>query len=148
MKYINQHFFDNESREMYYVLDNFYGGYIPYGKSGITFRDSSRDLVQIVMKDNLKSEHTITQNRSGTNSYFITIQNLPYLRSKLDSLGLDVPKYERKFPIIKEELYISNFVRGFFDVQACIRLKNNLTIITLVFNSEFLIPLNETKRGC
>lgn len=126
---IDEHFFDRESKRMYYVLGLFYGGYIPQPKNGILYRSKNKGLVEIVKRE-LKSEHSIVSDRRRP-SHWIEADSLPHLRSKIKKWDLDVAKSKRKLPKEIDEEYRSHFVRGLIDSRALIKVrdKGELNII-------------------
>lgn len=115
--YVNEHYFDNPSRAMYYVLGVFYAKLSPAQENGIRFRCPSKDLVQIV-KEQLDSEHVIMSDPRGKNSHWIEMQSVSYMRNKLDELGFLKHKSKRRFPKDMPKEYASHFVRGFVDAKA------------------------------
>jgi len=143
-KPINEHYFDLEGRtedelkRRYYVLGAFYANYAPAGYNGIRFSSSSGDLVQIV-SDELESQHRIGFNEPS--SYWIEIHGVPYLRSKLEELGLADDKSKRKFPGYIPDPYLDHFIRGFFDAQMIPRT-NRYTNLVILFNNHFLVRLH------
>src|SRR3989344_3187461 len=127
-KRVNKHFFDRESKEMYYVLGAFYRKHIEDGEKGLIFRSRHRDLVNIV-KSKLKSKHAIISHTTKS-SHFIQMKSVPYL----------VP-----------EVYLDHYIRGLFDAQANISLINYsenviATNIRLRFNNKFLVSLDEVLK--
>lgn len=142
-KKINEHFFDKESKATYYVLGAFYANYTSKGVCGIKFSSAHKDLVEII-KEQLESEHAIISDPRKTSSHRFEVYNVPYLHPKLEKLGLDAPKSERKFPKYIGKEYISHFVRGFFDAKAYVYITGKLTRTRMEFNREFLVGLNKT----
>src|SRR3989338_1536902 len=136
-KRVNKHFFDKESKEMYYVLGAFYRKHIEDGEKGLIFRSRHRDLVNIV-KSKLKSKHAIISHTTKS-SHFIQMKSVPYLRSKLEALGVKGDMEDREFPNFVPEVYLDHYIRGLFDAQANISLINYsenviATNISLIFN--------------
>ncbi len=141
-KYINEHYFDKESRAMYYVLGALYSRNVLLEPTqGFRFISTNEDLVEIVRRE-LESEHKITQHQKSGPSYKLEIDNLPYMYSRLEELGLAVPKNQRGFPDIKEE-YLPHFIRGFLDAKSDVaRVKRfQRTNVTICFNHPFLLAL-------
>lgn len=142
-KGINEHFFDNESREMHYVLGAFYAKYMPLEKNGITFRSAHRNLVEIV-KEQMKSNHAITYDTRGKSSYWFSIRGVPYLRSRLEEMGLSAKKEDRDFPEGIEKEHSSHFARGFIEAQALIgTYDEKKTEMNILFNRRFLLGLHK-----
>lgn len=115
--YVNEHYFDNPSRAMYYVLGLSYPKLKPAQENGITFRCSSKNLVQIV-EEQLESDHAIMSDPRGKNSHWIEMQSVPYMRNKLDELGFLKHKSKRRVPKDMPKKYARPFVRGFVDAKA------------------------------
>lgn len=140
-KYIDEHFFDKESKRMYYVLGAFYACYVPQPK-GILFRNRNKDLVEIIKRE-LKSEHAIIADNRKKDSYWIKVNRASIIYPRLGELGLNKPKEEREFLRVNEK-YMSHFVRGFLDAKAGIWIRNDRYInIHIVFNKSFLSGLNK-----
>lgn len=141
-KYIDEHFFDKESKRRDYVLGAFYACYVPQPKGGILFRNRNKDLVEIIKRE-LKSEHAIIADNRKRDSYWIEVYRVPIMYSRLGELGLNKPKEEREFPRVNEK-YISHFVRGFFDAKARIWTEyNKYKSIHILFNNLFLLDLHK-----
>ena len=148
-KRVNEHFFDRESKEMYYVLGAFYKKHIEDGERGLIFKSRHRDLVNIV-KNKLRSKHAINSHTTKS-SHCIQMKAVPYLRSKLESLGVKGDMEDREFPNFVPEIYLDHYIRGLFDAQAHISLVNYsenviATNINLRFNNKFLVSLNEMLK--
>ncbi|MCH8004123.1 MAG: hypothetical protein IH934_05845 [Nanoarchaeota archaeon] len=125
-KYVNEHFFDEDSKAMWYVFGVSFSQY----SSSLEQRTSSRSrwqstdkkLIEIV-KSSLDSENTITPKRykhirTGEDffTYWLVLNNQK-IYDDIRRRGLDVPKSERTFPESIEEQYLDHFVRGFFDAH-------------------------------
>ena len=151
-KYVNQTFFNenNESKEMWYVLGSFYDGYHSRRSIGVSFTSKHEGLVQIV-KDQLKSEHTIVKRETDTSdgqgknySYSLEMYAAPDLYTRIGELGLNVNKKERKFPKDIPDQYIDHFIRGFLDGQSNMILHNKqCTQMEVHMNKDFLTDLNK-----
>lgn len=140
-KKINENFFDKESKAMRYVSGLAYPCYLPQPNYGIIFRSRHKDLVRII-KNQLESGHAIiSDTRNNKSSHRLEITNRPYLHSRLQEMGLNVPKKERKFPENINGDYI--FVRGFLDGKVGIWIYKNRCYIEIRFNNPFLIGLNQ-----
>ncbi|MEK6932937.1 MAG: helix-turn-helix domain-containing protein [Nanoarchaeota archaeon] len=115
VKLVNEYFFDNKSREMYYILGTSYSAYAPplHHKDTILFRNSDEKLVKII-RNELQSDHEIIPDNRGKSSYFFNFTS-SQMRSKLNNIGLKQDKAERQFPDDIPEEYVSHFIRGFFD---------------------------------
>jgi len=180
-KKLNQHFFDsgNESREMFYVLGAMYScctvsqaGRKQDSNSNInpnkkdtqkkdsgnllTIQSSHKDLL-LRIKEALNSEHAIVE-YANKHSYSIAIKGAKHLKHRLEELGLGLPKSEREFPEINENIvnhenaltqsnqnypgiYLSHFLRGFVDGQRIICYKEQVkrkAHFRLLYNSEFV----------
>ena len=148
-KRVNEHFFDRESKGKYYVVGAFYRKHIEDGEKGIIFKSRHRDLVSIV-KSKLKSKHAINSHTTKS-SHCIQMRNVPYLRSKLEALGVKGDMEDREFPNFVPEIYLDHYIRGLFDAQARISLINYsenviATNISLRFNNKFLVSLDEVLK--
>ena len=132
-KKVNEHFFDEESKGMYYVLGILFPCYIPIPNSnnGIIIRSSSKDLIQIV-KDKMESEHDIISDPRGISSYSIQMTSVPYLRSKLEEMDLVEDKSKRRFPDYIGRHYIRHFARGFSDAQSNVRIEDNRLVYVYI----------------
>ena len=146
-KKVNEHFFDGESKQKWYVSGAFYASYVPSSdKPVVVFRSRHRDLVQIV-RNQLGSKHAILSDPNGKSSYSMNIKGAPYLNTQLEKIGLNKPKKQRRFPEHIDEDYISHFIRGFLDAQAYPDYSNGrYTRINVSFNNMFLVGLNQTLR--
>lgn len=152
-KKINQHYFDKESKAVYYVLGAWYGcgtrkkiknckddGTV-FEYNGIRFGSKTRKLVEIVQRE-LQSQHKITPDPNKIHSYRFEVIGVPTLCGILEELGALKSKRERDFPKIEEQ-YISHFVRGFFDARASIYRRNKKTRIEIMFNPSFISGLKK-----
>ena len=142
-KYVNQHYFDKESKRMYYVLGASYAIANIQPNQDMTFTSSHRNLVEIV-KDELECPHKVQRDKRGNhNSYWIELDNMVYMASKLDELGVAEDKIKRRFPENIRGEYLSHFVRGFFDAKARVYSTNKgATRIEIRFNKQFLSGLH------
>ena len=87
-----------------------------------------------IVKDELESEHvTISDSRTDL-SHWIEIRSVPYLRSRLEQMGLVEDKKDRSFPAAIQKQYLDHFIRGFFDAKAYV--DENRVVIN--FNLPFL----------
>ena len=110
-KPIDKHFFDEESKEMWYVLGVSYGTYFPERKRPVnTWSSSHLDLIEIIKRE-LKSGHTTIEEEI---TYKLRFRN-EHVQSKLFERGAIPGKKNRKFPEDIGEQYLDHFVRGFFD---------------------------------
>lgn len=142
-KYVDEHYFDHESKAMQYVLGTFYACYTPISENGIKFT-SSRDLVKIVMGDQLESEHSIITSSRTQDSYWVEIRDVHYFRSQIGNFGLDRPKLERDFPKNIKRWYVGHFVRGFLDGKGSLGLiKGRYLSLTINYNNPFLLGLHK-----
>ena len=138
--YVNEQYFDSQSRAMYYVLGAFYAKASPRPENGITFQCSSRDLVQIV-KEQLDSKHKIISDPRGKPSHWLRMRSVPYMRSRLDELGFLKHKSERRVPKNIPKKYVSHFARGFIDAKAQVRVtEDGRTNVRISF---YEIPLKD-----
>jgi len=130
INYVNEHFFDRESKAMWYVLGISYSRYSRAHYSHNSFSNSwqstNESLMEIV-KSSLESEHAIrsTQYRNirgdgEFTSYIFRVYNRELFDS-LETRGLGVPKTKRSFPKNIGEQYLDHFVRGLFDAQVSCR---------------------------
>lgn len=148
VRYANGHYFDEESKRMFYMLGAFYSCYIPKNDTptGVIIRCRNEELLDLIKRE-LESDHTVVHDSRGKNSHWIQIRD-KHLRYTLEEKGLVPNKKERKFPENMGEEYIDHFIRGFFDGQAHItRYKGDgRNVITLLFNKPFLIGLNNNLK--
>jgi AraC-like DNA-binding protein len=150
-KPVNQQFFDEESRKMYYVLGAFYSSCImPKRQTIIVFRNSNKDLVEII-RDEIESEHTIVSDpRENKSSHWFEMGSASHLHSRLKELGLNKPKRKRRFPRDIDEYYISHFVRGFLDAQGSVKIAKTSfgkrSELYIHFNHRFLKGLHRTIK--
>lgn len=139
-KQINQHFFDEESKRRDYVYGASFGCYHPQAQKRMLFRSRYKDLVEIIKRE-MESEHKIISHPKR-GSYWIEVSSAPYLYSKLEELGLNVPKSEREFP--KKIEYMSHFVRGFLDAKSSIHtIEDKYTNIYIGLSKSFLLDLHK-----
>ncbi len=147
---INERYFEEESKAMYYVLGAFYNCYRPSTKYGnyFIFQSQYKDLVRIINKE-LESKYSITctDSKHGRNSHMIYARSLQ-LKNDLVHLGLNAPREERKFPEKIKEENISHFVRGFIDATATAfqPKSNGYTTLEIHFNNLFLSELNDVLK--
>lgn len=139
---INEHYFNRDSRAVYYVLGAFYACYHAVDKAGFEFRSPHRDLVEIV-KRQMGSEHTTISDNREKSSYWFEAKGRPKLHSRLGSLGLNAPKKERRFPEDVDRKYISHFVRGFLDARSNLSNDDGMLSMDISFNPMFLVRLNQ-----
>ncbi len=147
-KHINEHYFDEESRAMYYVVGASYSRDVLLEPSqGFRFISTHKDLVEIVRRE-LESEHKIILDPRGKPSYRLEVDDVPHMYSRLEELGLAVPKNQRGFPENIPEEYIRHFTRGFTDAQGRVftHLGGKLTVISISFNLLFLKGLHKALQ--
>ena len=136
-KYINEHYFDQPSRENNYTLGAFVSRVQLFPEvQGFLIKSKNRDLIQIIDRE-LGLEYLGSREPSG---YFLRVRNVPHMFSRLEQLGLGVPRSQREFPNI-EEKYLEHFIRGFLDAQANVnQVKGTqLTNVEIYFNHQFLL---------
>jgi len=110
-------------------------------RNQVIFRSKHKKLVELV-RDEIFPGHSITSdNRKGKSSHWINAYSTPRLYSKLEELGLTVPKKEREFPENISENQLYNVVRGFFDAEAAKNVRKNY--IRIGFCNRFLSGLNK-----
>lgn len=121
---VNEHFFDQESKAMWYILGISYAKCSPVKKTNaFRWQSSSKPLLDIV-KSCLEAENPIktlvfkpTSARPLTyKGYSLRIHD-QNIYEALRNRGLDVPKKKRTFPEEIEEQYLDHFIRGIFDAQ-------------------------------
>jgi len=160
-KYVNEKFFDEESKAMWYILGISIAQY-SQGKLGNSrinkWQSTSKPLIEIV-KSSLDSEHAVSSVKNkhirGKEDFFtnwLVIYNKK-IYDALSGRGLDVPKTERIFPEDIEEPYLDHFVRGFFDAKvSCVNTISNVEskggpreyhsqVLDISFNIPFLKDL-------
>ena len=144
-KYVNEHYFDIDSKRNSYVFGALLSCYIPHARhsNGIIIRSRKRDLVELI-RNELGSQHAITSDPRDKSSYWFQLMN-QNLRSVLEKKGLGDGKKERRFPrdIEKENLY--HFIRGFFDAKANVVNRKGPTCLMMGRfngNKQFLSELN------
>lgn len=139
VKLVNEYFFDQESKEMYYLLGTAYASYAPpsYRRKMVLFRNSNKNLIEII-RNELQSDHEIIPDNRGKSSYFLSFTS-PHMRFRLEKIGLSEDKEKRLFPRNINGEYLSHFVRGFFDAQGYIDTDpSNLNRISFYFYKNFL----------
>ena len=148
-KSIDEHFFDTRGKtadqleKIYYILGAFYTGYRPIGKDGIQFRSKHKGLAEIVQRE-LGIGHAIRPNK-GNASYLISISHVPYLRQRLEQMGVEEGKGQRAFPNRRvPQIYMSHFVRGIVDNLAVFYLAERK--MTVSFARRFLSGMNSILR--
>lgn len=134
---VNERFFDKESKEMWYVLGVSFGRYFPSRIDNTnTWSSSSRRLVGIV-QEQLEAEHPIIgPEYVGTYKLRIGSDNI---HDKLSEWGCIPGKENRRFPDGLGPLYLSNFVRGFFDAHVSASTNG---LLQIYYNIPFLRELN------
>ncbi len=142
-KHLNPFYFYKESKRMHYVLGASYAIASIQPNQDMTFTSSHRNLVEIV-KDELECPHKVQRDKRGNhNSYWIELDNMVYMASKLEELGVAEDKIKRRFPENIRGEYLSHFVRGFFDAKAIVHGNNErATTISINFNDDFLSGLH------
>ena len=136
-KRVNKHFFDKESKEMYYVLGIAYPKAVYSYDDDLIFRSPDRKLMEN-LKRLLGSDHAITKNNY---SYQMQIRSAT-LCSKLQDLGVKREKKDRAFPEFIPEDLIDQFSRGFVDAKAAVSPGS----IGINFNNVFLNGLNDALK--
>jgi len=121
---VNEHFFYQESKTMWYVLGiSFAKVMLSKNSNIISWQSASKPLLEIV-NSSLESDYPIYSRkykhiREGEDDF--TMQRLsmgnPILYESMSDWGLSVPKKERIFPKDVEEQYLDHFIRGIFDAQ-------------------------------
>ena len=146
---LNEHFFDEESKAMWYVLGVSFSRYSPSRTdSRNSWCSSSYDLLKIVQSC-LETEQTISDpTERGSRHFQVRSQ---YLQDVLIERGLVPDRVERKFPEGIKCEYIDHFIRGFFDahVSCSTTTKSNDSAqpehitrkLQVYFNVPFLIGL-------
>jgi hypothetical protein len=146
---VNDHFFKNESRNMYYIMGILYAdGYLNDRNNNILLTQHVDDkylLNNILMEMNSNSK---IKKHYGNNVYFsITSKEII---EDLKKFGLHQSKsFTIKFPKINSE-YVSDFIRGFFDGDGCITFQKNENCYVSSFASgsyKFINQLLEILRG-
>jgi len=150
-KSVNEHFFDKKSKEMYYVLGLVYGSYAPpfHYQDFVLFRESNEHLINII-RHQLQSDHNIIPDNRGKSSYFFAFRS-PYMRSRLEEIGLTQDKSKRSFPEDIKDEYLDHFIRGFSDEQGHIEKQPynpSLIRIGFYFYKSFLEKLKEVLNNC
>jgi len=148
-KYVNEHYFDIDSKRNSYILGALTSCCIPDIKHSnrLIIRSKTRELVELI-RDELESKHTIIADTREKSSYWLQITN-KNLRCVLEEKGLGNSKKERRFPNNIKEEYIDHFIRGFFDERADIVNRRDLTYVSMGSfseNKQFLLELNLTLK--
>jgi len=147
-KAVNQEFFDEESKLMWYILGACYNCYLPYRLNGFKFTHSSKMLVEIV-RTALSSSHSIIEDNRDKESYWIRIMGVPHLYGRLGELGLNVPKSER-MPLERlEDPYVPHFTRGFLESRKRMEssyFASSANHLCIRYNHEFLVWFNQIVR--
>jgi len=143
-KPINEHFFDEESKEMWYILGVSYSRYSISRKDNRTsWTSSSHKLLEIVQTHLEATEYKIGK-REGRGEMLFQVRS-QYLQLKLKERGLGVPKKERKFPKDCDKKYLDHFIRGFFDAN--VSVSGNGIVSQIYFNIAFLKELHNHLIG-
>ncbi len=144
-KSVNAEYFNEDSKNVFYVLGISYACYSPNSENGVVFRSRHRRLIEIV-KDELSSGHAIVDDPRNKNSHWIEIHNNSHLRESLEQRGLVKDKSKRRFPNISER-FIDHFIRGCIDANAIIRINpRNPQIELTCINKQFISGLNSALR--
>jgi len=118
---VNEHFFDQESRVMWYILGISFAKCRRVKEGEIRWQSSSKPLLEIVRSSidsecSVKSRDYAREGEDDFVTYRLCISSSNMRRALIDR-DLDVPKKERIFPKDIEEQYLDHFVRGIFDAQ-------------------------------
>ena len=112
-KPINEHFFDEESKEMMYFLGVSFSRYSASSTDNRnTWTSSSIDLLGLVQKALETTQSIGRPNKWKSRNFQVRSQ---HLQDKLKQYGLGIPRSKREFPCNIEEQYLDHFVRGIFD---------------------------------
>lgn len=131
-KYVNENFFDEESKAMWYILGISFAQYTQYELKLNRWSSANKNLVELV-KSSIDSERTISYHEGSLfeegkkyGEHLLQINN-QFIYNALNDRGLSVPKLERTFPEDIEEQYLNHFVRGFFDAQvSCVNYTQHI----------------------
>ena len=117
-KPVDEHFFEQESKEMWYVIG---ASYCRYSASRTDNRNSWRsvnyDLLGIIQTCVDPNQAIGTPDKFGSRLLQIKSQ---HMQDRLKKKGLGVPRSERGFPADIKNRYLDYFVRGFFDAQVSV----------------------------
>lgn len=139
-KYVNEHYFETESKSMWYVLGAFFRYGTLFDDMGIMFKAPSLDLVQIVKRE-IGSEHAIIGDNRDKSSYWIMMKSAPFLYDHLQFIGVKKDESRRRLPKI-QPIYASHFVRGFLEYKTSPRIGEGNDLIEISYNNRFLVSLN------
>jgi len=144
-KPINESFFDEESEKIDYIVGASYSCYTNFNgykrRNQLIFRSRHKKLVELV-RDEVFPAHSITSdNRKGKSSHWIAVASPQRMYSKLEEIGLNIPKKEREFPKDIPENRLYNVVRGFLDAEAETNAGKNY--MRIGFHNRFLSGLNK-----
>jgi|GEM_PF-3547677 len=139
-KFVNEHYFERESKSMWYVLGAFYRYGTLFDDMGIMFKAPSLDLVQIVKRE-LSSEHAIIEDNRDKSSYWLMMKSAPHLYDELQVMGVKRDESRRRLPKMQPE-YASHFVRGFLEYKTSPRIGERNDRIDITYNNIFLVGLN------
>jgi len=144
-KPFNESFFDKESEKVRYIVGASYSCYAHFkgyrGRSQVIFRSRHKKLVELIRDEIFPSHSVISDNRKGKSSHWISAASPQKIYSKLEELGLNVLKKERKFPEDTPKNNLHNVVRGFFDAEAEMNVGKNY--MRIGFHNRFLSGLNK-----
>lgn len=115
---VNEHFFDRESKAMWYLVGVSYSRYYPSRTDNTnTWSSSSRRLIEIV-QELLEAEHDI-YGPDAAGTYQLRFRSTP-IHEKLLELGCVPGRENRKFPEDLGPNYLAHLDRGFLDASAIV----------------------------
>ena len=142
---INEHYFDQPSRENSYIL----GTFIPSAMllpevQGLFIDPYNMDLMRIIDRE-LDVQYLGSREPWDDT---LTLRNVPHLYSMLKQLGLGVPMSQRVFPIFESES-LADISRGFLDARSNVNQRDPTKITNLHINfcsPQFLTDLYHIFR--
>ena len=137
---LNEHFFDRESKRMWYVLGISYSRYFPERQRPVnTWSSYDSELITIVKRE-LASGHALIH-EERTETFKVRMLNA-HLQSMLFKRGCVPGKAKRKFPRNIKRRYLDHFVRGFFDAHVTVCHDNREhchgSVVQIYLNPPFL----------
>lgn len=143
---INEKFFYENSKEMFYVLGAAFRCCSPQNNNYCTFRSRYRGLVEIVKKE-IECEHTILADPRGRRSYFLQMYDEKMCDILKKKWGLVQDKSKRKFPEFNYNKYLNHFARGFFDAVGIVKTRENRSnVVVMEFYPKFLKDFNKALK--
>ena len=138
---VNSNFFKEWSEEMAYIFGYWYAdGNMNRCSGGYRFSITSNDLEHLLKIRKLLSSNHKLRDRKDDNSYTLRISNKEIYNDILKLGGVPAKSLIAKFPCVPK-LFIKHFIRGYFDGDGSIYLRNGEPHINIVGTKPFLSTL-------